>query len=132
MATPALPPLPSPIFCLPDCVAQQSTTLVLRNKIFSFGDAKIKDLDDNVMFTVRAKALSFSQRKEVYDSKGTHLFTVRREPMSFPQAFYCEAPDGTRFMDVDGKFMLPLIAGHVQRLNQSYSDKAEVRCIVYQ
>ncbi|MCJ1323491.1 hypothetical protein MMC10_000152 [Thelotrema lepadinum] len=99
-----LGPLPEPIAVLPNYVAQQPTTLILSDKMFSFGDATIKDINGQGVFQIVGKAFSMSQRKEVLDMQGQNLFTIRKQLWAIPSSFYCEAPDGQRFLDVFGKW----------------------------
>lgn len=103
---PQLPPLPAPgIYCLPQHIAHQPTSIILKDRLFSFGgDAEIFDISGQLMFGVRGSAFSISRRKEVYDPAGQLLFTVRTELLSVLANFYCEAPDGVRFMDIAGKW----------------------------
>ncbi|CAF9903383.1 MAG: hypothetical protein GOMPHAMPRED_000220 [Gomphillus americanus] len=103
---PPLSPVPAPgVYCLPQCIAHQTTSLILRDRMFSFGgDSEIFGTDGSLMFVVKGAVMSMSQRKEVFDSRGQHLFTVRAEVFSIPASYYCETPDGKRFMDVRGKW----------------------------
>ena len=109
---PLLAPLPPPgIFCLPQCIAQGPTSLILRERMFSLaGSSEIFSVDGSLMFIVKGAVMSLSKRKEVYDSQGQHLFTVRAEVFQFPASYYCESPKGQRFMDVRGRWscMCPL------------------------
>lgn len=108
--TPFLAPLPQPIAVLPDYIAQHPTTLILSDRMFSFGDATINDINGNPVFRIVGKAFSMSQRKELVDMQGQNLFTIRKEVFSIPPCFYCEAPDGSRFLDVNGKWSCKLSA----------------------
>lgn len=101
---PYLAPLPQPLAVLPNYIAQYPTALVLSDRMFSFGDAVIKDINGNPVFHVVGKAFSMSARKEVTDMQGNALFTIRKELFSIPPSFYCEAPNGQRFLDVNGKW----------------------------
>ena len=101
---PFLAPLPQPIAVLPNYIAQHPVTLILTDRMFSFGDATIKDINQQPVFNVAGKAFSMSARKELSDTQGNSLFTIRKELFSIPPSFYCEAPDGSRFLDVNGQW----------------------------
>jgi uncharacterized protein YxjI len=108
MAAVPLAPVPAPLAVLPPFIAQQPTTLIMKEQIFSLSDAAftVKTLDDRAILTITADAFSLSARKHVHDPAGNALFTLRKELFSFPKSYFAESPAGTKIFEVEGKFHL--------------------------
>lgn len=64
----------------PSSVATHPTTLILKESTMSYtgDDAKIKDANGNILFTIKAEIVSFSQRRYIYDNQGQRLGQLRR------------------------------------------------------
>jgi len=64
----------------PDHVSPTSTTLILKESAMSYSgdDSKIKDVNGNTMFVVRAELMTMSQRRRIYDSRGQCVGQLRR------------------------------------------------------
>ena len=101
-----LVPLPAPgIYCFSQYTAHEPTSLIFRNRMITpGGSSKIFAVDGSLMFDVKGSFFTMSRRKEVFDNQGQHLFNVRVKFFRIPSLFYCETPDGTRFMDVRGQW----------------------------
>ena len=67
-------------------------------------DFHIKDTNGMLVFRALGKVMSMSGRTEISDAQGNHLFAIRKELFSIPRSFYAEAPNGDRFLNVDGKW----------------------------
>lgn len=111
MAAAHLHPYPHPLGILPQFSAQQPTTIVLKEKVLSLtgDDFHIKTVDGAEVLRVKGVFASLSGRKEVMDPQGNHLFTIRAEHFSIPKSYYCENPQGQKFLTVEGKWscMIP-------------------------
>ena len=103
---PQLPPVPTTLGVFKAFYAQQCTTLMLREKMFSWSgdDFEVKTVDGQPILKVHGALLSASGRKEVMDMQGRHLFTLRRRHFSFQKSYYAEDPNGQEFLTVDGHF----------------------------
>ena len=103
---PHLTPAPNAIGIYPQFFAQQSESLVLKEKVLSLsGDSfGIKTVDGRVLFQVKGEMLSLSGRKHFMDANGALLFDIRKQHLSFPACYYAEDPNGKRIFDVKSKF----------------------------
>lgn len=101
-----LPPSPQALGIFNNFIAQQSESLVLKERVLSLsGDSfSIKTLDGREMLQVKGETFSLSGRKTVVDMQGNHLFTIRKEHFSFPRAYYAEDGQGKRVFELAGKF----------------------------
>jgi len=105
---PQLQPLAAAIGIFTPFIAQQSETLILKEKVLSLsGDSfSIKTIDGRALFQVKGSVMSLSGRKLVTDMAGKDLFTIRKKHFAFPAAYYAEDPSGNKFFEVVGKFSL--------------------------
>jgi hypothetical protein len=101
-----LPPLPSAIGVLSPFVAQESVTLVIKEKVMSIADDfHVKNAaTEQPVFRILGHVLSLSERKDVHDAQGNHLFSIRKQLFSIPSSYYAQDPSGNRFLSVDGKW----------------------------
>lgn len=106
MAAEQLPPLPHQIGVFDHCVARQTETLILREKVLSLsGDSfEIKLANGQPILQVRGKAMSISGRKSIYDMSNTHLFDLVKEHFHLHTTFAAEDPQGNKFFEVKSKF----------------------------
>lgn len=106
MAAQQLPPLAQQIGVFDQCVARQTETLVIREKIMSLsGDSfEITLANGQPVLQVKGKALSLSGRKSFYDMANTHLFDIVKEHLHIHTTFAGEDPKGTKFFEVKNKF----------------------------
>ncbi|KAF2743626.1 DUF567-domain-containing protein [Sporormia fimetaria CBS 119925] len=104
----ALPPAPQAIGMFPQFFAQQSETLVLREKVMSLsGDSfEIKLANGTPLFRVEGSVLSISGRKKFTDMAGNHLFDICREHLHIHTTFVLENPQKQKIMEVKYKFQL--------------------------
>ncbi|MCJ1402046.1 hypothetical protein MMC11_005265 [Xylographa trunciseda] len=123
-----LPPLPSHLGVLPGYYANQPTTLVMREKIMSFtgNDYHIKTTEGASVLIVRGTAMSISDRTEVLDNQGQHLFTVRRQLFSFLKNYYAEDPNGNKFLTVDGEFSFGRNKASINFINSSDQQQVQL------
>jgi hypothetical protein len=82
MAAVQLPPVPAPVAVFPPFIAEYSTTLVMKEQLFSLSDDAftVKTLDGRDVLKITADTFSISARKRVHDPAGNHLFTLRVSP----------------------------------------------------
>lgn len=101
-----LPPFPKPLGCFPSFFAQQSESIVLKERFLSFSgdDYGIKTLDGRRMFHVEGEYFSLSGRKHFMDTQGNVLFDIRKHLFSIPACYYAELPTGKVLFEVEGKF----------------------------
>jgi len=124
-----LPPLPHHLGVLPGYYANQPTTLVMREKIMSFtgNDYHVKSTEGASVLRVRGTAMSISDRTEVLDNQGQHLFTVRRQLFSFLNNFYAEDPNGNKFLTVDGEFSFGRNKASIKFVNSSDQQQVQLK-----
>jgi uncharacterized protein YxjI len=108
MAAVQLAPVPAPIAVFSTFIAEQPTTLIMKEQIFSLSDDAftVKTLDGRDILKITADTFSLSARKRVYDPAGNHLFTLRKEIFSIPKSYFAESPTGDKIFEVEGKFHL--------------------------
>lgn len=99
-------PFPRPLGIFKPYHAPHPETLVLKEKIMSLsGDSfDIKTIDGRPVFRVQGNAFSLSGRKEVMDTAGNTLFTIRKRLLRLLATFYAEDPSGREIMQVEGKW----------------------------
>ncbi|WVN85487.1 uncharacterized protein L203_100633 [Cryptococcus depauperatus CBS 7841] len=87
-----LHPVNPPIGRLPQYYAQAPTTLVLKEKVFSWtGDSfGVKDTNGNVIVECSGKVMSMRDRKTITDPRGQFLFGLRNKLMSIHKTFIGE------------------------------------------
>ena len=100
-----LPPFPKQIGLFPAYYAQQSETMVLKEKVMSLsGDSfDIKTIDGRPLFQVKGEVFSLSGRKNVNDMNGNHLFTIRKKHLALRSTYYAEDPQGREIFEVVSK-----------------------------
>ncbi|KAK3296667.1 tubby C-terminal-like domain-containing protein [Chaetomium fimeti] len=98
-----LPPVPQPLVVFGHMIANQTVTLVLKEK--SFDDFTIKGLDGMRWMHIEGKIASIHGRKKVFDPSGAHLFDIVKELLHWHATYNCEAEGGSRqYMQVKSKF----------------------------
>ncbi|KAL2169552.1 hypothetical protein VTG60DRAFT_5945 [Thermothelomyces hinnuleus] len=100
----ALPPLPQPLVLFSHMMAQQSLTLVLKER--AFDDFHIMGLDGSRWMHIEGKIASLHGRKKVYDFQGVNLFDIIKEHFHLHATFSCEDANQRQCMQVKSKFKL--------------------------
>jgi uncharacterized protein YxjI len=105
-APPQLAPYPTRCCKFEGFVAQQTETLILKEKVMSLsGDSfDIKTVDGRPIFKVKGETFSLSGRKNVMDMNGNVLFTIRKKHLAIHTTFYAEDPQGNQIFEVKSKF----------------------------
>jgi hypothetical protein len=100
-----LPPFQKQIGIFPAYYAQQSETMVLKEKVMSLsGDSfDIKTIDGRPLFQIKGEVFSLSGRKNVMDMSGNHLFTIRKKHLKLLSTYYAEDPQGKEIFEVVSK-----------------------------
>lgn len=99
----ALPPLPQPIGIFTRYIARQTEVLIVDEKGLSFsGDSFRVNLASGApVFNVKGNAFSMRGRKQVFDLQDNHLFTIRKRAMTFlHEKYVAESPAEEVLMDV--------------------------------
>lgn len=106
MATVQLPPAPRQVGVFKNLTAQQTETLVLREKVMSLtGDSfDIKLANGQPILKVEGKVMSISGRKKVFDMQGNHLFSIVKELLHIHATYAVEDPQGVKIMEVKSSF----------------------------
>lgn len=102
----ALPPVPTPIGIFPALFAQQSETLILKEKVLSLtgDDFHIKLANGMPILRVEGKVMSISGRKKLFDEQGNHLFDIVKEHFHLHTTFAVEDAKGQKIMEVKSSF----------------------------
>ena len=102
----SLPPLQyalgiSSSYCLP-----KSTTLIIKEKVWSFSGDTYQITDKNNIEIVRCqgKTMSFTKRKEFRDLQGNQVFSLRKKLFAFHKTFYAQTPNKKILFKVKSKF----------------------------
>ncbi|OGM51257.1 DUF567 domain protein [Aspergillus bombycis] len=108
MASQQLPPVPTPVAIMDQFIAPQTETLVLKEKVLSLsGDSfDVKMASGQPIFQIKAKHLSISGRKSVFDMAGNHLFDIVKQHLHIHSTFAAEAPDGRKLLEVKSSLSL--------------------------
>ena len=126
MAAVELATVPYPLAVFPAYIAQHTTTLIMKESIFSLMDAfTVQTLDGQDVLKINTDVFPLSSRKRVYDLHDNHLFTLRNGTFSLAKSFYAESPEGNRIFQVEGKvhFGSPKSIGHfINPLNNERED----------
>jgi hypothetical protein len=103
---PQLEGMAAAIGIFPQYIAQQSETLILKEKVMSLsGDSfSIKTIDGRAIFQVKGNAFSLSGRKAVSDMAGNVLFELRKKHLAIHSTYYAEDASGKQFFQVASKF----------------------------
>ena len=97
-----LHPVNPPVGVLANYIMQQPTTLVLKEKVFSFSgdDFSIKDTNGVTVVQCAGKALSFRDTKRITDASGRPLFVLKNKLISIHKTFLAEDPNGREIFRV--------------------------------
>ena len=97
-----LPPSARPLAVLPAYIAQNSETIVMKEKVMSLSDDAffVKTIDGREVLKISADNFSLSHKKHVCDMANNPLFTIRHEIMSIPASYYAESPTGQKIFEV--------------------------------
>ncbi|GAB1199711.1 tubby C-terminal-like domain-containing protein [Aspergillus pseudonomiae] len=108
MASQQLPPVPAPVAIMDQFIAPQTETLVLKEKVLSLsGDSfDVKLASGQPIFQIKAKHMSVSGRKSVFDMAGNHLFDLVKEHLHIHSTFAAQAPDGRKLLEVKSSLSL--------------------------
>ncbi|KAI3325181.1 DUF567-domain-containing protein [Xylariaceae sp. AK1471] len=108
MQAPQMQAYPAQIGILPQFIARQSESLVLKEKVLSLsGDSfDIKTITGQLIFQVKGETFSLSGRKHLSDMNGNVLFTIRKKLLALHATFYAEDPNGNVLFEVKGKFSI--------------------------
>ncbi|GIK07533.1 hypothetical protein Aspvir_003199 [Aspergillus viridinutans] len=108
MASLQLSPVPKPVAIFDQFIAQQTETLALKEKVLSLsGDSfDVKLANGQPIFQIKAKLMSISGRKSVFDMAGNHLFDIVKEHLHIHTTFAAEDPHGKKLLEVKSSFSL--------------------------
>ncbi|RSH83779.1 hypothetical protein EHS25_005394 [Saitozyma podzolica] len=97
-----LHPVNPPLGVFPQFCVNVPTTLVLKEKAFSFSgdDFAVKDSNGVPVVRCKGKALSFRDRKVITDSVGKPLFHLRNKVISIHKTFVAEDDGGNEIFRV--------------------------------
>ena len=100
-----LPPFPFPLGVLKPYYATESTTLVLRQHLFSWSlkDFDIKTPTGKPFLKVDGRAFSFLDEIKVSDLRGQHLFTLYKKSWSGSK-YYAYGPTGLNLIKVKYRY----------------------------
>ncbi|CAK7268514.1 hypothetical protein SEPCBS57363_003132 [Sporothrix epigloea] len=103
-----LQPLPVQIGIFPQYIANQTETLVLKEKILSLsGDSfDVRLANGQPLLKVKGKLLTLGSRKSVYDCNDTHLFDIYREILHIHSTYVLEDPKGNKFFELRSNIQL--------------------------
>ncbi|KAJ4302447.1 hypothetical protein N0V88_002591 [Collariella sp. IMI 366227] len=99
-----LPPLAEPLVVFKHMAAEQTTTLVLKERLFD--DFDIHTLEGQPIMHVEAKLVSLHGRKKLYDSIGSYLFDITKEPLHWHATFRIQDEAKKQYMEVKSSFTL--------------------------
>lgn len=97
-----LPPLAEPLVVFKHMAAEQTTTLVLKERLFD--DFDIHTLDGQPIMHVEAKLVSLHGRKKLYDPIGSYLFDITKEPLHWHATFRIQDEAKKQYMEVKSSF----------------------------
>ncbi|WVF71015.1 hypothetical protein IAT40_005811 [Kwoniella sp. CBS 6097] len=97
-----LHPVNPPLGVFPNYYAQQPTTLVLKEKVFSFSgdDFSVKDTNGYTVVRCHGQALSWRDRKVIVDANNNFLFGLRNKMMAIHKTFIAENEGGTEIFRI--------------------------------
>ncbi|KAF7597132.1 hypothetical protein BBP40_009470 [Aspergillus hancockii] len=101
-----LSPVPRPVAIFHQLVAQQTETLILKEKILSLsGDSfTVKLASGQPILRIEGKVMTISGRKSVYDLAGGHLFDLVKEHLHLHTTFAAQDHAGKKFLEVKSNF----------------------------
>lgn len=101
MAPVALNASKQPIAIRPDCITNERTTILVKQKAaWSHGDFIAQKADGTPILTSSGKVLSNSARKEFQDASGLPLFSLRRAWFSLTRHYWLEIPGGQEVLSI--------------------------------
>ncbi|KAF6829110.1 tubby C-terminal domain-containing protein [Colletotrichum plurivorum] len=105
---PTFAPAKNAVGIFPQLTAQQTETLVLKEKILSLtGDSfDIKLANGQPILRVQGKVMSISGRKSVFDMAGNHLFDIVKEHLHLHTTFAAIDPQDRKILEVKSSFAL--------------------------
>ncbi|KAG5663261.1 hypothetical protein KAF25_001197 [Fusarium avenaceum] len=108
MAAVQLQTAPHQVGVFKSFIANQTETLVLKEKVMSLtGDSfDIKLANGQPILKVEGKVMSISGRKKVFDMNGNHLFSIAKEHLHIHTTYAVEDPNGVKIMEVKNSFKL--------------------------
>ncbi|KAM0201241.1 hypothetical protein ACHAPA_002414 [Fusarium lateritium] len=108
MAAVQLQTAPHQVGVFKNFIANQTETLVLKEKVMSLtGDSfEIKLANGQPILKVEGKVMSISGRKKVFDMNGNHLFSIVKELLHIHATYVVEDPNGVKIMEVKNSFKL--------------------------
>ncbi|KAB8222965.1 tubby C-terminal-like domain-containing protein [Aspergillus novoparasiticus] len=108
MASIQLPPVQTPVAIIDQFIAQQTESLVLKEKILTLsGDSfDVKLVTGEPIFRIKGKPFSISGRKSVFDMEGNHLFDIVKERLHLHSTYVVQALDGSKLLEVKSSFSL--------------------------
>ncbi|KAI1080794.1 DUF567-domain-containing protein [Whalleya microplaca] len=105
-----LPPFPRPLGLFTPLMAQQSETLVMKEKVMSLSgnsfDVCLANASKQPVLHVAGEALSLSKRMNVSDAQGRFLFCVRKRHLQLHATFYAEDGEGREVFACRSRFKL--------------------------
>lgn len=106
MASIQLPPVQTPVAITDQFIAQQTESLVLKERILSLsGDSfDVKLVTGEPIFRIKGKPLSISGRKSVFDMADNHLFDIVKERLHIHSTYVVQALDGSKLLEVKSSF----------------------------
>jgi uncharacterized protein YxjI len=106
MAAVQLQTAPHQVGVFKNFIANQTETLVLKEKVMSLtGDSfDIKLANGQPILKVEGKVMSISGRKKVFDMNGNHLFSIVKELLHIHATYAVEDPNGVKIMEVKNSF----------------------------
>ncbi|KAI1764632.1 DUF567-domain-containing protein [Hypoxylon sp. FL1150] len=105
---PQLTPFPRPIGVFTPFVANQSETLILKEKVLSLSGNSfdIALASGQPLFKVKGESFSLSHRMIVSDAAGNFLFCIRKKHFKLHSTYYAEGANGEEIFEVQSKFKL--------------------------
>ena len=112
-----LPPLPQPVGIFGQFIYSQPGSIIVDEKGLSLsGDSfDVKWSNGAPLFRVQGTVFSFRQRKQVYDTQGNHLFTIRQKASALIHATYI-VEDASERVLMEVKFSLKRTTPHPRHL----------------
>ncbi|KAK9578432.1 hypothetical protein V6Z92_009107 [Aspergillus fumigatus] len=108
MASQQLSPVPKPLALFDRFIAQQTETMALKEKVLSISGDRfdVKLANGQPIFQIKAKHMSLSGRKSVFDMAGNHLFDIVKEHLHIHTTFAAVDPHGKKLLEVKSSFSL--------------------------
>ena len=99
-----LPPLPYAMGIIPSFCVNGQKTLVMKEKVWAVAQDSfhIRDESNVELLQCKAKVFSLHHQKVFHDMQGNELWSLKHKPLSIPQQYYGERPDGSEAFHVQG------------------------------